>query len=448
MTGARAAVAGVALGLVLTGCAQPSATIEATGRVGADVLTVQAPALTVPRVDLDAGFERAPGDAANLSSVPALLSLGTAQRIAAVQVRLGDQVRAGDVLVRFDDAALAAQQRAAKADRTAAKAQVGVIDAGIDTTHDREAEIADKRAEVTDGIAKATKARRTLIKNLVEARAASKKLPKQLATVQRTLADLKPKLAQVRDRLAQVEAALAALPPEAPDEVRAPLLAARTQLRAAEKQLSTAIAKLTTARGKLTAGIAQVTKGIGALNRAVATIDTNLAKARDGLRQLDKARQRVRDARAGLKRARKLAVIAARNNTAVDAAGTARGQAVVSAPSDGVVTSVAALGDVIAPGATVATIARPALIVTTWLAPEQVARVCTGDPATISLDTAPAPAAGRVSRILPEATYPPSYQTTDQTHLTRAVPVEITVSDPLPPGVPADIRLTPCRTTR
>ena len=68
----------------------------------------------------------------------------------------------------------------------------------------------------------------------------------------------------------------------------------------------------------------------------------------------------VRDARAGLKRARKLAVIAANDTTGVDAANVAKKQTVVRAPADGVVTTVAQTGAVLAPGATVATIGRPA----------------------------------------------------------------------------------------
>ena len=53
---------------------------------------------------------------------------------------------------------------------------------------------------------------------------------------------------------------------------------------------------------------------------------------------------------------------------------------------------------------------------------------------------------GTISRILPEAQYPPTYHTTDEVHLTRAVPVEVTVSAGLPPGVPVDVQLSPCRT--
>lgn len=72
------------------------------------MVTAQAPTLAVPRVNLNAGFTVIATTPANLSAVPTLLGLGSAQRVSAVEVTIGDQVKAGDVLVRFDDAALAA----------------------------------------------------------------------------------------------------------------------------------------------------------------------------------------------------------------------------------------------------------------------------------------------------------------------------------------------------
>ena len=97
----------------------------------------------------------------------------------------------------------------------------------------------------------------------------------------------------------------------------------------------------------------------------------------------------------------------------------------------------------VAPGATVAELSSPAHVVELWLAPAQADRVCVGDAASIAWGASPT---GTISRILPEAQYPPTYHTTDEVHLTRAVPVEVTVSAGLPPGVPVDVQLTPCRT--
>ncbi|MFT4215592.1 MAG: biotin/lipoyl-binding protein [Micropruina sp.] len=414
------AVLGVALGLVLTGCAQPSETIAVTGRVSADMLTVQAPTLAIPA--------------------------GTSPRVVAVPVRLGDQVKAGDVLLRFDDTTLAAKLTIAKKNAAVAKVQVGVVDAGLDTLADKERDLRDKRSEVTDGIAKATKARKDLSGKLADARKASGTLPKQLATVEKNLSELRSKLAGVEQELAQVTAALQALPPDAGPEVREPLLQAKQQLTAVRAQLTGGIATLSTARAKLTAGIAALKKGVRQLGKAIATIDANLVKARDGLRKIDDGLTKLSDARADLNRARTLAVIAAADTTGVDTATLERTQAVVRAPADALVTAVAHVGDVVAPGAMIAELARPASVVTTWLAPEQVAQTCLDAPATVSLDSLAMPASGRVSRIVPAANYPPTYHTTDQVHLTRAVPVEVTVTSPLPPGVPADLRISTCPT--
>lgn len=476
MSAQRAAATLAALALVLTGCAPATTTITSTGRVRSDTVTAQAPSLTVPRVNLDAGFSVLPTAAANLSGVPAVLGIGSALRVKDVAVRLGDRVAKGDVIARFDDTALAAAVTAAKADHEVARSRIGVIDAGIDTTHDKQQEIADKRDDVKDGIAKASKARKDLTGKLADARKAQKELPKTLATVEKNLNDVTAKRADViknlneltgkrtaaAEQLRQVEAALAALPPDAPAAVRDPLLAAQKeltgaleqmdavikQLKAGRAKLDAGIKQLNAARTKLKAGIKQVGEGIPKLTKGIATIDTNLAKARDGLKQLDKAERKIKDARADLKRARTLAVIAAADTVAIEQADTAKGKAVVRAPSDGIVSSIVNPGDVIAPGATVAVITRPALVVTTWLPPEQAALVCTGSAATITTDDPAEPGNGTLTRVLPQADYPPTFHTTDEVHLTRAVPVEVTLSAALPPGVPVDVHIQPCSTTR
>lgn len=486
----------LAVGVVGAGCTAPASTITATGRVQSDTVTAQAPTLTVPAVNLDAGFV-VTASSANRSSVPSLLGFATAGRVSAVEVRLGDQVAAGDVLVRFDDAALAVAVTEAKADQAVARAQLGVLDRAIATTRDKESDLKDKRQEITDGMAegakarkkltrklaeattaradlranlkKATKTRSDLLGKLADADAAAKQLRGQLATVEKKLSAATVGRADLARQLADVEAALAALPPDAPAEVRDPLLAAQrqltaalaeldqgiTQLKAARTKLRTGIKEVDAGRAALTAGLKQVTAGIAKLETALATvgtgitrlteaigtIDANLAKARKGLKQVDKGIDALQDARAGLKRTRRLAVIAADDATAVKQAVNARERAVVTAPRAGTVTSVVHAGDVLAPGATVAELSSPAHVVQLWLAPGQAGRVCVGDAATLA-----GGGAGTVSRILPLAEYPPTYQTTDEVHLTRAVPVEVTVDTALPPGVPVDVQLSPCRT--
>ncbi len=446
MTRLAIAALAVAAAVSLAACQQADpGIVSVTGRVVADTLAVQAPALAVPRISLDAGFATQPGEPAATSAVPAMLSLGAAQRVAAVEVSLGDHVKEGDVLLRFDDDALAAQERIAEAELAVAKAQVPVIDAAVDTTHDKEADLREKREEVTDGIAEGKKARADLVKKRDDARAAAAKLPTQLATVDKNLRDLRAKRTDARDQLAEVTATLKALPPETPPEQRAPLLEAEKKLTGAIAELTNGIEKLRGARGEITKAQAKLRTAIPQLTKGIATIDDKLADARDAVKKIDEGITKLEDARAALKRNRKLAVIAADDTTAVDTARVARERAVVRAPADGVVADIAHVGDVVAPGATVAVIARPALVVATWLASEQADRICVDAPATVALDSLTGPVEGRVSRILPLAEYPPTFHATDQVHLTRGVPVEVAVSSALPAGVPADLQFSSCQ---
>ena len=371
-----------------------------------------------------------------------------ADTVAAVEVRLGDRVEQGEVILRFDDAALAAQERVAAADADAARSQVALIDAAVETARDKEADLRDKREDVTEGIAEGKKARAELVEKLDDARAASAKLPKQLAKVDKNLRDLKSKRKNAEGRLREVRGTLDKLPAQAPAEQRAQLVAAEKKLAAGVKELTAGIAKLTAARGEITEAKAKLKKAIPQLSDGIDTVDGNLADARDGLAKLDKGIAKLEDARSGLKRKRALAVIAADDTTAVDAARTARERAVVVAPADGIVADIAHLGEVVAPGATVAELSRPAFVVAAWLAPEQANRLCVDDAVSVTLDSLAGPVEGRVGRVLPLADYPPTHQATDQVHLTRAVPVEVTLDAPLPAGVPADLRLSSCQPKR
>ena len=125
--------------------------------------------------------------------------------------------------------------------------------------------------------------------------------------------------------------------------------------------------------------------------------------------------------------------------------------AVLRSPVDGTVVSVVSVGDVLAPGATVAVIRRDGPPrVTTWLAPEELGAVKVGTEAEVRADWFPAglagaPIKGRVTSISTRAEYPPTSFATSEIHLTRAVRVETTLSDTaeqpaLPPGTPVDVR--------
>jgi multidrug resistance efflux pump len=127
----------------------------------------------------------------------------------------------------------------------------------------------------------------------------------------------------------------------------------------------------------------------------------------------------------------------------VDLARYQRSLAEVTSPVTGVVVSVASEGDVLAPGATVAEIRRAGPgKVEAWLAPGDLRVVSVGAKANVSTDWTRRVVRGEVTRIAGRAEYPPTSSATKEVHLTRAVPIEITL-DPgepaLPPGTPVDI---------
>ena len=195
------------------------------------------------------------------------------------------------------------------------------------------------------------------------------------------------------------------------------------------------------------AGLGRAGAGLERIRTGLPRIDAGLAKARDGRAQLDEAAARIVDARRALRHRKDQAEIAARTaRIAVQAARRQLGDATVTAPVDGVVVRVAAAGDVLAPGATLVSI-RPdaAPRATVWLAPDELARVCAGDAASVvgdwmTGDGVPA----TLTRIGTRSDYPPTSVATEEVHLTRAVEVEFTATEQLPAGVPVELHINSC----
>ncbi|HEX3285693.1 MAG TPA: biotin/lipoyl-binding protein, partial [Mycobacterium sp.] len=132
----------------LFGCAEANR-ILVSGNVDDDLVVVQSPQIEVPEPDLDAGFAdaeaRTPGlsttrgqTAAAGSPGSATAPVGSWSRVATVEVREGDRVQAGQVLVRVDSEALRANLSVAHADAKVAASQVPVLDSAIDKTYDKE----------------------------------------------------------------------------------------------------------------------------------------------------------------------------------------------------------------------------------------------------------------------------------------------------------------------
>lgn len=396
-----------ALSVALVGCA-PTPTVV-SGRIVDDTVTIQAPDLPMPAPVLDSASSSA---AENRSGTPgatnpasALTGLGSVIVIDEITVAEGDRVATGDVIARLDAAALDVNVAAARADLASAKAQVGVLDDAIETVRDNRATVAEKRSEVGGTIAELV----------------------------RTRAQLAAKLAQLRALLKRVESLGPMIPPPGSTPATLPPGAKPPGGGAAPPDP----AELKAAIAQLEAGIAQ--------------LDAGLTQARGGLARLSSASGDLADARAQLGDLRELARIAVPlSRVSVRVAEYERSLAEIRTPYAGVVTSVLADGDVVFPGASVATIRRdgPARV-TTWLPAAMVARLAAegaaGPAAFVSADWAPGETfSARLSRVGTRALYPPSSFATEEVHLTRAIPVELTLDDAAlgaPAGGPVDVLL-------
>lgn len=446
---ATAAVIGV---LPLSGCVGGAEAMVASGRVDNRLTTVAVPVLG-----------------------------GPVGRVAAVPISQGDRVAAGQPLISLDAAALDAAVASARADQAVAEAQPKVLTQALSDAVDTRSDLRKKRSDLDDAIDKLKTNRKTVTRALTTLASKRKQVDaairqvtakrtgvvagiKQLTQASTLSASAIRKLTQQRDTATEVVAQLEASGAGADDP----------QLAAAKSMLASISAKLAGAQGKqaqLNAALAQARAGLKKLDAGLrearagrtkliaaqkqasaglAKLDAGLKKARIGRAKLDDALDKVADAIRELTNARTLARLnASASGLAVDRAETARAQADVSAPEGGVVVSVARLGDVLAPGATLVTL-RPesAVDVTTWLSPEQAARTCAGASAVVTTDWGISYAA-RLTRFGVATEYPPSSLATSEVHLTRAVGVTVTLDDtpnPPPAGVGVGVRIEPCDT--
>jgi multidrug resistance efflux pump len=455
----------------VVGCAGTDR-ILVSGNVDDDLVTVHAPHLEIAGPNLDAGFAdadaRAPSQqTANqdlATDTPTSTGTGTAEgnwsRVAKVEVGEGDQVQAGQVLLHFDSEALRAGLSAARADAKVAATQVPVIDGAIEETYDKERDIKSALQKINKAIRKLKSTRTTLSGQLSQARRQLPQLEAQRAQLQSQTGQLNEKLRQVDQQLAKLRTGLAQAPPRPPStspSTAAPrpsnrerLLTTIAQLRQARTQLQNGLKRLAGAEAQLTTALTRLRTGIPRLENAIREIDDGLARARTQRTKLQKARTKIIDARSELRRTRKLAVVAAQAAAVgIDVAKNQKLLATVTAPTSGVVVQAATVGQVVAAGATVATI-RGATTnsVTTWFSPAQLTEVCLGTQATVRGDWM-----GTLTQLEAEVTligdradYPPTSFATDEVHLTRAVPVRLTLTGPsgqqqLPPGAPVDIEI-------
>jgi multidrug efflux pump subunit AcrA (membrane-fusion protein) len=233
---------------------------------------------------------------------------------------------------------------------------------------------------------------------------------------------------------------------------REELLATVAELQQARTQLMSGLNQLAQADAQLITATTRLRNGIPKLERSTRQIDEGLAQTRTQRTKLRNARSKIIDARAELRHTRKLAVVAADAATVgIDVAENQKLLATVTAPASGVLVHAATVGEVVAAGTTIATIRQAAAIsLTTWLSPDQVAQTCLGSKALVSADWMNGqPMDAMITLIGDRADYPPTAFATDEVHLTRAIPVRLTLTrssgqlQPLPPGAPVDIEISP-----
>lgn len=388
---------GAALGLVpvaLTACTPAPATLA--GTVLDQPVLLVAPQLPVPAVNTDAGFAPTASPSAALPSGTPAVPVPSAATAATTYVRVdssartGDRVAAGDVVVRLDDRAAVAAVAAARADADVARAQADALVARGNDARSRRSDLRANRAEVDTAIADLTATRDRLAAQLDRARTA----------------------AAGRTDATRSAPAAASAPSAGP-------VASGATPAALVRQLATALT----------------------------AVDTGLANARSARSRLDSADATLTDAIRQLGDAAELARLAADgSDVAVRLTEEQAGRTTITSPVAGVVTTSVAAGDVVAAGATLVAV-RPdgQSTVTTWVSPAGAAGLCAGTGATVSADWLPGNRHATVTAIGARAEYPETSYAGSDVHLTRAVPVRLSVDgDALPPGAPLDLTLDSC----
>lgn len=414
------------LAVAAPGCRADGAPVAVTGRIAADAIHVQVPMLAVPSpaLEISAGGDDAGGiggaaSAARRSSsskAASLAGLGSVAVVASVPVEPGARVRAGDVLVRFDDRALRVGVEAARAAERVARARVGVLEDLDDDLADRRATLADTRSEL----------RRTI------------------PELEATLADLRGRRRLAAARLAQLRSLLGSLPSMSPGSSPGSTPPGSTPPTGTPPPGGGGAQPPDPAR--IRAGVARLENAIAQLDAAIGQLESGLARARSGLARLESAAGDLSDASATVDDALELARIGAKGaSIPVALAREQLSAATILAPVDGVVLDAPAVGDTLAPGAIAVALRPPsAASAEAWLGFDDLARVAVGDPATVRLDSLPGRRfEARIASIGRRAQYPPTFAATRDVHLGRAVLVELEIvgedAPVLPAGTPCDI---------
>lgn len=479
-----AVVALATVAVTAAGCGARSTQLQLAGKVRADTIVLGAPALPQPTVNVRAALTSITPPAARSAVATTSSQPRVSGRVTEVRVAEGDRVKAGEVLVVMDRRLLDLQTKQTATTARRAKAESAVLRDKLDEVRDKQAEVRRTREKVVSGLAKIAKARaqlasqrakalsgeRTLVATrakllktragLIEKRAQLDATEAQLAAQEQQLLAQQAQLLATIARLEEIVGSIPTAPP-LPDDPRVALEEARAalaQVNAGLAQVQAALAQVRAGLAKLNAGLAQLNAGLAKVNAGLAKIaagkkamaageaklDAAEAKARSALAKIDDGLAKLAEARRALERGVPVSEAFAK----VQAAGIPLAEAqaalvVVRAPADGVVLSVADVGDVVMVNAPLVTLRASALPrIDTYVTAAQLRSIRVGTEANVLGDWSSIPQRARVVVVGRQFTFPPTTFPTNQTHMTRAFRVTLELEDAnayLPAGVPVDV---------
>ena len=404
--------------------------------------------------------------AGTIEGTQVILPPELAGRVLEVLVQKGEQVEAGQVLVRFDDTLMQAQLSQAQAALHQAQANYDLVSRGP-TPEQRQLAIASAQTELTN----AKQALQALNDN---ARLSEAQSMQSVASIDKA----RDKAQQYLDNVVteadpvDIDAAWASViiagdklekaqedfePYANKDQSNVPRAMLQARVAAAQKQYDSMVERYNNL--------------VGTANKydlAVARSDVALAEARlaDAQRKFDElkdgidpdalalAQDRLKTAEANLAVAQadpspeQLAIAQAQVEVASGALQVIQAQVArltISAPMDGIVILRSAEpGEVLVPGAPLLTLLRlDDLTITVYVPEDRYGTISLGQVATVSVDSYPGETfEATVIRIADQAEFTPRNVQTETGRKTTVFAVELSVANPegkLKPGMPADV---------
>jgi HlyD family secretion protein len=339
----------------------------------------------------------------------------TSGRIREINVREGDQVKAGQIIARLEDDQIKAREEQAKAAIEQAEARVA-------------------RAQQQIAVLQAQKEQSALGINQarMDAQGRVDQAEAQVSMAEANLAQAEAQQSQVEANYNQAKwdqekyeklAQQGDVSERTGKQAKTSLAAQEAALRASRKQVDVARRQVDSARASLTAVKANLA------NPAIRTAQTTAVE-----KQIEQAQTDVDAAKADAMRARAQLREAEANRADLN----------IAAPFDGTIaTRAAEPGEVVSPGATIVTLVNLNQVYLRAFVPEgQIGTVRVGQRARVYLDSNPKqPLEATVSRIDPEASFTPENTYFRDDRVKQVVGVKLLLTNPqgyAKPGMPAD----------